>query len=142
MAEEKKKRRIVKKTKPETVRERAAKASEAEVKPRRIRNTASKANKPLKAIGRGAALGARPFSFLLAPFRTRPARFVGRLLTKIFFLKYIRNSWRELRQVSWPNRHDTIKLTLAVFVFATAFALLVAVVDYGLDKVFKLLLLE
>jgi preprotein translocase SecE subunit len=79
---------------------------------------------------------------LLAPFKTRPARFVGRVLAKILFLNYIRNSWRELRQVSWPKRRETIKLTAAVFVFATAFALLIAVVDYGLDKVFKLLLLE
>jgi preprotein translocase subunit SecE len=137
-----KKRRTVKKAKPETVREKMAKASESEAKPRRIRSTASKARRPLKAVGKGVTLGARPFAFLLAPFKTRPARFVGRILVKVLFINYIRNSWRELKQVTWPTRRETIKLAVAVFIFATAFALLIAVVDFGLDKVFKALLLE
>lgn len=139
---EHKKRRTVRKAKSETVREKMAKASESEAKPRRIRQTASKANQPLKALGKGIALGARPFAFLLTPFKTKPARFVGRILAKVLFINYIRNSWRELKQVTWPTRRETIKLTVAVFVFATAFALLISLVDYGLDKVFKTLLLE
>ncbi len=140
MAEDKKKRRVVKKT--ETVRERAHKATESEPKQRRIRKTASTINRPIKAAGRGVATAARPFGFLVAPFRTRPMRAIGRFLATVLFLTYLRNSWRELRQVSWPHRRETTKLTVAVFVFAIAFALLIALVDFGLDKVFKTLLLK
>jgi preprotein translocase SecE subunit len=133
-----KKRRVLKKS--ETVREKRQKAGVAQPKKRRVRQTVSKANRPVRAFGHGLARASRPLSPLLKPFRTRPARFVGRILSKIFFLGYIRASWRELRQVTWPNRRETVKLTLAVFVFAISFALLIAVLDFGLDKVFKQLL--
>jgi preprotein translocase SecE subunit len=138
VAEEKSKRRVVKKS--ETVREKREKASDAPVKRRRVRHAVGKANTPVKAVGRGVAKAARPLNPLLAPFRLRPVRFIGRILYKILLIGYFVNSWRELRQVSWPNRRETTKLTIAVFVFAITFSLLVAVLDYGLDKVFKQLL--
>ena len=138
MAEAKKKRRVVKKS--ETVREKREKANELKPKQRRVRHTVGKAGKPVKAVGRGVAKAARPLNPLLKPFRTRPARFVGRILAKVLFINYIRASWQELRLVEWPNRRETTKLTLAVFVFAISFALLIAVLDFGLDKVFKQLL--
>ncbi len=141
MAEDNKQRRVVKKP-SETVRERAAKTASIQPKKRRIRKTAGTASKPFRAIGRGIAKAARPFRFLLAPFKTKPARFVGRLLAKVLLINYIRNSWSELRQVEWPDRRTTIKLTLAVFMFAFAFAILIGVVDLGLDKLFKKLLLQ
>lgn len=136
----KKKRRIIKKA--ETVRERAAKAAETTPKPRRIKRTASTAAKPVRLAGQGIKKAASPFAFLLRPFRTRPMRAIGRFLAKVLLLAYIRNSWREVRQVTWPSAKETAKLTLAVFAFAIAFALIIAVVDYGLDKVFKELLLK
>lgn len=138
VADASKKRRVIKK--PETVREKRAKAVDAKPKQRRVRQAASQANRPIKAAGRGVAKTVKPLSPLLKPFRTRPVRFVGRILSKILFLGYIRNSWKELRLVEWPNRRETTKLTLAVFVFAISFALLIAVLDFGLDKVFKQLL--
>jgi preprotein translocase SecE subunit len=140
VAEAKKKRRVVKKS--ETVRERASKAAEAKPKQQHVRRTVHQANRPIKAAGRAIAKAARPFAFLLKPFKTRPARFVGRILAKILLLGYISKSWGELRQVEWPKRRDILKLTGAVFVFAIAFGLLVAVLDYGLDKVFKALILK
>lgn len=140
MAEEKKKRRVIKKS--ETVRERASKAADTQPKKRRVRATVGKANRPLKTLGQGAAKFASPFAFLLWPFKTRIGRFLGRVLAKVLFVSYFRGSWQELRQVTWPNRRETTKLTIAVFVFAILFALLIAVVDYGLDKVFKELLLN
>lgn len=144
MAESKKKRRVVSPAskKSETVREKAAKAAEGESKPRRVRATADKAGRPLRAGGRAVAKGARPFGFLLKPLKTRPARAVGRFLSKVLFINYIKNSWKELRQVSWPDRKNTTKLTLAVFAFAISFALVIAIADFGLDKVFKAILLE
>lgn len=78
-----------------------------------------------------------------------PLRWIGRQLAKlgrfrvfrwlgyIFLPPYIRNSWRELRQVSWPNRRKTYQLTNAVIIFSIIFGVLVALVDFGLDKIFK-----
>lgn len=142
VAEEKRKRRVVKKN-TETVREKAAKqTAKGEQRPRRIRSSARKASGPFRTVGRNLAEAAGPFAFLLAPFKTKPARFVGRFLAKVLFINYVINSWHELRQVTWPGRRDTIKLTSAVFVFAIVFSVLIAVVDFGLDKVFKAILLE
>ena len=56
--------------------------------------------------------------------------------------KYFRNSWVELKQVTWPNRKQTIKLTFAVIAFATVFGIIIAVVDFFLDKLFRELLLK
>src|SRR5690242_705926 len=42
---------------------------------------------------------------------------------------YFVNSWYEVRQVAWPSRRETWRLTLAVFIFATIFGALVAGVD-------------
>lgn len=138
--ESKKKRRVVKKT--ETVREKAAKAAEDKGKQRRVRRTASQAGKPLRATSNAVKKGAQPFGFLLKPFQTKPAYAIGRFLSKVLFISYIKNSWRELRQVSWPDRKNTTKLTLAVFAFAISFALVIAIADFGLDKVFKAILLD
>ncbi len=134
----KKKRQL---KKPQTVRERAEKAS-IERKPRRIKQAGSTAAKPFKALGRVIAKILRPFRFLLWPFKTRPARFIGRILKKVLLLNYFRESWRELKLVEWPNRKQTAKLTFAVFMFAIFFSVLVGVVDYGLDKIFKQLILK
>lgn len=125
---------------PQTVRERVA-----------AQQPAAEAAQPKKAgllkrffllIGRTISRLARPFKFLLAPFKTRPVRFIGRILAKIFFINYFISSWKELRKVSWPNRKETIKLTLAVFAFAIVFGAVIALVDFGLDKVFRKILLS
>ena len=134
-------KRVLKKASP-TVRERSEQAANAPVKKQRVRSTARKASKPFVALGRLIAKIARPFRFVLRPFKTRPVRFIGRLLAKILFLKYFRDSWQELRQVTWPGRKETWQLTFAVFVFALLFGLMIAVIDYGLDKLFEKILLS
>lgn len=63
---------------------------------------------------------------------------VGRFLVP----KYFRNSWRELREVTWPDRRQTIKLTFAVIAFASVFGFVIAIVDFALDKIFRQLLLK
>jgi preprotein translocase SecE subunit len=99
---------------------------------------------PVKLIGRGLAWishqpplkqvghGLRWF------FRLRAVRFIGRILG----LRFFRNSWRELKQVTWPSRRDGIRLTSAVISFSVVFAVILAGVDWGLDKIFKQLLLK
>ena len=68
----------------------------------------------------------------------------GRFLNKRRHLvpSYFREAARELKQVTWPTRKETWKLTFAVFLFAIIFGLVIAVVDYGLDKVFRKVLLS
>jgi preprotein translocase SecE subunit len=71
----------------------------------------------------------------------KPLRVVKKYLAWLV-PKYFVNSWRELRQVHWPNRRETWRLTLAVFVFAIIFGAMVAGVDKGLDALFKKLVLK
>jgi len=76
---------------------------------------------------------------LRVPVRTKKAGKVSRMrrLGRIVVPKYFRESWRELKEVSWPDRRQTVKLTFAVVVFATVFCVAIAIVDYGLDKLFR-----
>lgn len=119
----------------ETVRERAERAQEDATKPSRrslIKNTA-------------ATTAARPARGIARVFNRQPFRFIGKLLGflgHIVFPRYLRNSWRELRLVSWPNRQQTRQLTFAVLLFAVVFGAIVALVDYGLDKLFKEVILK
>ena len=84
----------------------------------------------------GAAKGKLPsaniFGFLRPIFR--PLRWL--------VPTYFANAWREVRQVSWPTRRETWRLTLAVFIFAVVFGLLVAGVDKVLDLIFKKVILK
>lgn len=73
-----------------------------------------------------------------------PDNRLGNILSKRvrIFPKYIKNSLVELRQVDWPNRKLTINLSFAVMIFAIVFGLFVTIIDYGLDKVFKEVILK
>jgi preprotein translocase SecE subunit len=129
--DEKRKKRVRKS--PETVRERTAKADSAVKKPRRLRRSASTFARPLKTIHR---TGKKEYYLPL------PDNRAGRFLNKRRHIvpRYFREAWAELRLVVWPGRRETWKLTLAVFIFAIIFSLLVAITDYGLDKIFKRIL--
>lgn len=127
--------------KKQTVRERTQ-VSDKQPKERRAKRTARVAAKPLTQAGKGVKKAAKPFSFLLRPFKARPVRFIGRVLATVLFINYFRSSWQELRQVTWPNRRETFKLTVAVFIFAIVFGLAIALVDFGLDKIFRKILLS
>ena len=83
---------------------------------------------PLKQIGHGL----RWF------FRLKAVRFLGRILG----FSYVRSSAQELKQVTWPTKREGRRLTTAVIIFSVVFGALIAVVDYGLDKVFKQLFLK
>lgn len=133
MADQKPKTRRLKKT--ETVRQKAVKSTDQPEKRRRLRRTASTAAKPLR---RAAHLGRKEYYLPL------PDNRVGRFLNKRRYVipRFFREAWQELRQVTWPSRKETWKLTLAVFIFALVFGSLVAGVDYGLDKLFKQVILK
>jgi preprotein translocase SecE subunit len=116
-----------------TVRERVEAASAETENKKPTRGTLAKAGAPFKKL----RLGERPaLKKAGAPLRLLK-RVLGWLIPRYFF-----NSWRELRQVHWPNRRETWRLTLAVFVFAIVFGAMVAGVDKGLDELFKKVILK
>lgn len=74
-----------------------------------------------------------------------PFRLLGRGIAKIgrFVVpKYFKESWGELKQVTWPNWSNTWKLTLAVIIFSIVFGVFITVVDIGLDKIFRKVILD
>lgn len=125
-----------------TVRERTEQTNNAQPKSRHIARTAKAVSTPFRLLGRGLKIVLNPFRFLLRPFKTRPMRFVGRVLSKVLLVSYFAGAWKELRLVTWPGRRETRQLTLAVFAFAFVFGLIITIVDFGLDKVFKRIILQ
>lgn len=118
-----------------TVRQRVEEASAKQAEPSKgkVKAAASKAVRPVgklrlgeRSVVKKAAVPFRPLKKLL----------------KWLVPRYFVNSWREIRQVQWPNRRETWRLTLAVFIFAAIFGALVAGVDKGLDEVFKKVVLK
>lgn len=73
-----------------------------------------------------------------------PDNRVGRFMNKrrSFIPKYFRDSWAELKLVTWPGRLETWRLTFAVFIFAILFGIFIGVIDKGLDTLFKDIILE
>lgn len=111
-------------------------------KKRRLKTSAKIAANPIKVAGRRVASVAKPLNPLLTPFKTRPMRFIGRILAKVLLVNYFISSYNELRDVEWPNLSETVRLTIAVFVFSIIFGLLVSASDFGLDKLFHKILLH
>ena len=132
-APQKKTRRL--RAAPQTMRERAEREANKQPKQRRVHVSLGWLLKPFRRIGRGV----RRVSSLKI---WRPVRFVGRILGRILFPRYLRRSFAELRQVTWPNRKQTFQLTSAVILFSVIFGLVVALFDFGLDKLFKQVILR
>lgn len=131
MAEDKPKR-IIKKS--ETVRQRVERASVPK-KTRRINGTAGKVGgvvgKPFKAAHR---VGQKEF-YLPISDKSRFGRFMNKRRSAV--PGYFKQAWEQLKQVVWPDKRTTIRLSIAVFVFSAFFILITTVIDYGLDKLFK-----
>jgi preprotein translocase subunit SecE len=118
----------------QTVRQQAVKAQAEAGKPqkvRRLRRAAGAATKPFGRIA--SALDRQPFRAIGKVFSI-----IGRLLAP----KFIRNTFTELKFVTWPTRKQTRQLTFAVLMFAIVFGVVITVVDYGLDKLFRAIILK
>lgn len=83
------------------------------------------AQKPQKASKTKHSKGKKPF-ILFRPF--------------VAFGRYLRDSWRELRQVRWPNRKVTWKMVLAVFVYTAVVIAFLVALDILFDWLFSLIL--
>jgi len=113
---------------PETLREQSERAQAKSSKPKTRSKVGRVLSAPFRLIGRifrplGKFKFFRAIGYILAP-------------------PYIRNALKELRLVTWPNRKQTRQLTFAVIVFSVVFGVIVAITDYGLDKVFRKLILK
>lgn len=140
MAEAKKsskKKRLVKN--PETFRQKVVKAAEGNDRPSRKENATSLVKQFFVIIF-------RPLAKLLKKVGSlkifRPLKKPLNILGKIIFPVYVRNSFKELKYVTWPTWRESIRLTVAVLIFAVIFAAIVAALDYGLDKLFRGILLK
>lgn len=67
----------------------------------------------------------KPF-FLFAPF--------------VYTWRYVRDSWRELRQVHWPDRKSTWKMLVAVIIYSAFFMAVIALLDLLFSWLFGLIL--
>jgi preprotein translocase subunit SecE len=132
----KKKRRV---KNPETFRERATKATEAGDKPaaaKRLRQVSGQVAKPMVGPVR------RSLSRFFTSKPLQPVTKVLRFIGKIIFPSYFRKSWQELKLVTWPGWKESRRLTSAVLIFAIIFGATIALVDWGLDKIFRQLLIK
>lgn len=121
--------------KTETIRQKTENASKANPKPRRVRKSLKIASKPL---AKAYHFGKKEYYLPLPD--NKFWRFMNK--RRSFVPRYFAQSYQELRQVTWPNRKQTVQLTLAVFIFAIVFGVVITVTDYGLDRIFKRLLLK
>lgn len=64
------------------------------------------------------------------------------ILGLIFWPRFLRNSFKELRQVTWLSLKGSIALTVAVLFFAIIFVVFIGLIDMGLDRLFKALFLK
>lgn len=58
----------------------------------------------------------------------------------VAFFRYIRDAWRELRQVRWPNRKTTWKMVFAVLVYTALFMVIISLLDLFFSWLFNLIL--
>jgi preprotein translocase SecE subunit len=69
---------------------------------------------------------------------------IGNILSKkvVLFPSFLKNSFKELRMVEWPNARMTLKLSFAVIIFSVIFSAFIGIVDFGLGKLFKEVILN
>ncbi len=72
-----------------------------------------------------------------------PNNRIGQILGReIRMPRYFRESWEEVKKVKRPSRHEARRLTVAVFVFTTVFALFTALVDFIFSNAVERILLR
>ncbi|GAC1390835.1 MAG: hypothetical protein NVSMB46_01400 [Candidatus Saccharimonadales bacterium] len=119
--------------KPESVRQRAEKSLENN--PRRLQKTAHIVKSPFK---KATSLGKKEY-YLSVP-DNKYGKFINK--RRSIIPRFLINAWKELKDVSWPNRKESRQLTIAVFMFSIVFGALIAITDFGLDKLFRKVFLK
>lgn len=131
-AKQRKKRRL--KAAP-TMREKAEKSQAKAGKPSKL--------KKFRVIGVPIKLAAKAGMKEYHPIKL-PDNRLGRFLRKRvhFMPRYFIEAWRELRQVQWPSHRQTMRLVIAVFLFASIFGALIGVTDSLLDNLFRRIIIK
>ena len=55
-------------------------------------------------------------------------------------VRYLRETWFELKKVSWPTRREAVNLTVVVIVVTTFLAIVLGLMDWFYSWVFGLFL--
>lgn len=131
-ATQKKKRQL--KAAP-TMRERAERQQTKDNKPSRLKKVRV-VGIPIKAA---VAIGRKEYHPIKLPDNP-----LGRFLQRRVNLmpRYFVNSWRELTQVNWPSNKQTMRLVVAVFLFATIFGTVIGITDGLLDNLFRRIIIK
>ena len=58
----------------------------------------------------------------------------------VYLFRYLKESWKELRQVRWPNRKATWKMVLAVIIYTALFVLIITLLDIFFTWLFNIIL--
>lgn len=54
-------------------------------------------------------------------------------------IRFFKDIWQELKKVTWPSKKDLISYSLAVIAFVLIMAVVVGLIDFGLDELLQLL---
>jgi len=65
--------------------------------------------------------------------KNKAGKFLGKK-RRVRMPKYFRESWKEVKKVTWPTRKEALKLSFAVVVFTVIFATFTSLVDYGFNQ--------
>lgn len=58
----------------------------------------------------------------------------------VALFRYLRDAWREIRQVRWPSRKDTWKMVVAVLAYTALFVIIISLLDLFFKWLFGLIL--
>ncbi|MBR3263939.1 preprotein translocase subunit SecE [Candidatus Saccharibacteria bacterium] len=97
------------------IKESGAKPEKPVKQPKKAEPTAKSAKKESKT-------GKKPF-ILIRPL--------------VYFGRYLRDSWREIRQVRWPSRKATWKLFFAILIYTLLFGAIIMLLDVFFTWIFN-----
>lgn len=115
--------------KSSSMRDSSAKSRAKAEKPKKMRKAAGVAKKPFSSVKKA----------LSQEYHLVKPKNDDKFLTKSRKITpgYFRSSWAEMKHVTWPGTMVTWRLVFAVFVFALVLGTAIAVVDYGLEKLLR-----
>ena len=121
---------------PETVREKAQKETAKKATPKKFHKVKTTIKKP---FNKAAQIGAKEYH----PIKVPDKKGLRHLNKRVRFVpKFVRESWAELKLVTWPSKSEALQKTLAVFMFAIFFTILVQILDLIFSKVIKEIILK
>lgn len=120
----------------ESLRERNVKAAEKKGKEKRVRKVANATTSTTKKIG---SVLTTEYHLTERKENNEEHGFFSK--SRSLAPRYFRNSWQEIKKVTWPDFRTTWKLVFAVFVFAIVIGGFIAALDWGLEKLFREIIL-